>query len=135
MSITPVAELATQRSGLDSAAFLNLLVTQLQHQDPLEPMDQSEFISQLAQLQAVQEAIELNDNVQQLLGLQTWTHALGLLGRHVTAIDPATGQAVEGPVEGIDFGAGPPGIIVDGLRVGLEDILVIHAEQGSAATA
>ena len=121
------AESGNQRPELDSQAFLNLLVTQLQHQDPLEPMEQSEFISQLAQLQAVQEASELNDNVCELIGLQAWTNVLGLLGRQVTAINPATGEMVHGVVEGIDLGAGPPGIVIDGVNLRLEDIVAITA--------
>lgn len=125
MSVASVSELTTPRPELDREAFLNLLVTQLQHQDPLDPMDQTEFITQLAQLQAVQEAIELNRGVQQLIGMQEWTHTLGLLGRHVTALHPETGEPISGVVEGVDLGAGPPGFVVNGLRLRLEDILVI----------
>lgn len=127
MSINPVSELATGRTELDREAFLKLLVTQLKHQDPLQPLDQSEFIAQLAQLQAVQESIEINKNVQQLLGLQEWTHTLGLLGKRVTARNPQTGQPLQGMVEGVDLGAGPTRIIVNGVKLGLQDILAVLA--------
>jgi len=127
VSINSVSELASGRTELDREAFLKLLVTQLKHQDPLQPLDQSEFIAQLAQLQAVQESIETNKNIQRLLGLQVWTHTLGLLGRQVIARNPQTGQPMDGRVEGVDFGAGPPRIIVNGLKLGAEDILTVLA--------
>ena len=127
MSINPVPELEAGRTELDREAFLRLLVTQLKHQDPLQPLDQSEFIAQLAQLQAVQESIETNKNIQRLLGLEEWTHTLGLLGRQVTARNPETGQPMDGRVEGVDLGAGPPRIIVNGFKLALEDILFVPA--------
>ena len=46
-----------KKSGLDKEAFLQLLVAQMQYQDPLEPMDNTEYVSQLAtfsQLEAIQ---------------------------------------------------------------------------------
>jgi len=127
VSINPVPELEAGRTELDREAFLRLLVTQLKHQDPLQPLDQSEFIAQLAQLQTVQESIEINKNVQELLSLQEWTHTLGLLGRQVTARNPQTGQAIQGMVEGVDLGAGTPRIIVNGIKLGPQDILTVLA--------
>ncbi|MEZ4523627.1 MAG: flagellar hook capping FlgD N-terminal domain-containing protein [Thermomicrobiales bacterium] len=46
---TPGPEIITEQPGLGQDAFLQLLVTQLQNQNPLEPMDNFEFISQVAQ--------------------------------------------------------------------------------------
>ena len=50
-------------------AFLTLLTTQLRHQDPLEPMDSSEFTNQLVQFTGVEQAIYTNKNLEQLLAM------------------------------------------------------------------
>jgi flagellar basal body rod protein FlgG len=50
-------------------SFLRLLTTQLQHQDPLSPMDADQFTEQLVQFSAVEQAIKTNDTLGQLLSL------------------------------------------------------------------
>jgi flagellar basal-body rod modification protein FlgD len=47
--------------------FLQLLVAQLQNQDPLDPMDGTQFVSQLAQFSELQQMIGVNQGVQQLV--------------------------------------------------------------------
>ncbi len=54
----------------DLNKFLNLLVTQLKHQDPLDPMDATEFTSQLVQFASVEQQIHQNANLEKLIGLQ-----------------------------------------------------------------
>lgn len=51
--------------------FLNLLVTQLKNQDPLDPLDAKEFTSQLVQFASVEQQIYQNSNLEKLLSLQT----------------------------------------------------------------
>jgi flagellar basal-body rod modification protein FlgD len=54
----------------DLNQFLNLLVTQLQNQDPLDPLDANEFTSQLVQFASVEQQIFQNSNLEKLLNLQ-----------------------------------------------------------------
>ncbi len=54
----------------DLNRFLNLLVTQLKNQDPLDPMDSSEFTSQLVQFASVEQQIFQNANLETLVELQ-----------------------------------------------------------------
>ena len=54
----------------DLNKFLNLLVTQLKHQDPLDPMDATEFTSQLVQFASVEQQIHQNANLEKLISLQ-----------------------------------------------------------------
>ena len=49
---------------LDKQAFLNLLVTQLKYQDPLNPMENTEFVAQLAQFSSLEQLVNVNDNLQ-----------------------------------------------------------------------
>jgi len=50
-------------NALGQDAFLNLLVTQMQHQDPTEPMDNSAFIAQLAQFSSLEQLQQMNQSL------------------------------------------------------------------------
>jgi flagellar hook assembly protein FlgD len=55
--------------GLGENAFLQLLVTQLQHQDPLQPQDDSQFLAQLAQFSSLEQLTQISNSIQQLVTL------------------------------------------------------------------
>ncbi|MCH5277270.1 MAG: flagellar hook assembly protein FlgD [Desulfovibrionaceae bacterium] len=79
---------STGGSELDRNAFLMLLVTQFQYQDPLNPMEDKEFIAQLAQFNALEQSMQTNENLQNLLAAQekqTSISAANYLGREVSA--------------------------------------------------
>ena len=54
-------------NGLGKDAFMNLLVTQMQHQNPLEPQADGEFLAQLAQFSSLEQLQGINDNIAKLL--------------------------------------------------------------------
>lgn len=64
------ATLAQDKLEKDLNQFLNLLVTQLQNQDPLEPLDANEFTAQLVQFASVEQQIYQNSNLEKLVGMQ-----------------------------------------------------------------
>ena len=71
----------------DFTQFLTLLTTQLQNQDPLNPMDSTEFTNQLVQFSQVEQSINTNQKLDDLLALQLGglsTVALGYVGMDVT---------------------------------------------------
>jgi flagellar basal-body rod modification protein FlgD len=75
-----------QLSG-DFNTFLTLLTTQLQNQDPLSPMDTSQFTSQLVEFASVEQQINMNTNLQALISMQQTSdslQALQLVGANVT---------------------------------------------------
>ena len=109
MAIDPIADSpAPQGSGLarkNLAAnfdeFLNLLITQLQHQDPLSPMSTSEFTSQIVQFAAVEQTIATNTNLELLIGLHRASQAasaIDYLGKRIEA-DGDTTPLVDGYAE------------------------------------
>ena len=68
--------------------FLNLLTTQLKHQDPLDPMDTNEFTSQLVEFTNVEQAMKTNKKLDDLISLQTelqLNNAVGYIDRQVGA--------------------------------------------------
>jgi flagellar basal-body rod modification protein FlgD len=68
--------------------FLQLLTTQLQHQNPLDPLDTNQFTQQLVEFASVEQQVNMNTNLQTLITLQQTTEAtsaMQLLGSTVTA--------------------------------------------------
>ena len=73
---------------LDRDAFLNLLITQLQNQDPLDPTDSVEFTAQLAQFSSLEQLGNVNDNLKLLQDFQASinnSQAVSLIGKEITA--------------------------------------------------
>jgi len=78
-----------QQLAEDFDQFLTLLTTQLQNQDPLSPMDSTEFTNQIVQFSQVEQAINSNQKLDSLLALQAGssaTSALGYVGLDVSYI-------------------------------------------------
>jgi len=86
---TSAASAAMKQSmGMNKDDFLKLFITQLQNQDPLNPMDSTEYISQLAQLSQVEQAYNTNSNLQSIinaLGDSSALSAVSYVGKEVTA--------------------------------------------------
>ncbi|MEM7212519.1 MAG: flagellar hook capping FlgD N-terminal domain-containing protein [Pseudomonadota bacterium] len=61
------AELATSSAASDFQSFLTLLTAQLRNQDPLSPLDSTEFIAQLASFSSVEQQIATNDRLEQII--------------------------------------------------------------------
>ena len=96
-SITPIDSSApsagTQTSApvkiLGKDDFLNLLVTQLQHQDPLNPAESTEFTAQLAQFSSLEQLNNINDNLKNMELFQTAvtnSQAVSFIGKEITAL-------------------------------------------------
>lgn len=77
----------------DLNRFLKLLITQLQNQDPLEPMSATEFTSQLVQFAGVEQQINANANLEKLLKLQQTSQISSMVGFIGNAVE-ARGNTV-----------------------------------------
>ena len=73
-----------QNVGISETQFLQLLLTQLQYQDPLKPVDNTEFVAQLAQFSALQINQSISDEMNTSLTIGASQQAIGLLGKKVT---------------------------------------------------
>jgi flagellar basal-body rod modification protein FlgD len=105
--------------------FLRLLVTQLQNQDPLDPVSDREFINQLAQLNSLQSLQSLNASFAQNLKLQQLTQGADLIGRTIdytlSGNSPASGTVSTVAVENGQFV-----LRVGGDSVPLDSVTAVH---------
>lgn len=92
--------------------FLKLLTTQMSSQDPMNPMKDADFIAQMAQFSALEQAKALGEDVSQLNAQQQFAQAASLLGRTVQV--QAGGAVVSGVVTAMQMNAGAPQVVVGG---------------------
>ena len=87
---------------LDRNAFFKLLTTQLSYQDPLDPMDNTEFVSQMAQFSSLEQMENMNSTMEQFLKTQSLAETAGLIGKTVETVDFETGQQFLGEVNRVE---------------------------------
>ena len=90
--------------------FLKILVAQLGNQDPLKPMDNQEFVTQLAQFTSLQQTQEMNDKLGALIAAQSSMQSVGLLGKTID-VDTPSGPS-SGVVSALSFTSGEPRLTV-----------------------
>ena len=100
------------RNTIDQEGFIKLFLAQLQFQDPLEPVDNREFLAQLAQFSNLEQSRQLSMNSEALLTMTSASQALTLLNRKVE-VSQAGGTTVSGTVTAIQFTATGPDLTVD----------------------
>jgi flagellar basal-body rod modification protein FlgD len=100
--------------------FLKLLLAQLQNQDPMKPMDDSQMIAQMAQFSALEATQQLQQTIQQNNNVQTIFGAGALIGKYVQA-NQSDGSDVIGAVTGVDF-TSTDGVVAPTLQVNGKDV-------------
>ena len=84
---------SSSKTALGQDAFLQLLVTQLQYQDPLNPMDDKEFVAELAQFSSLEQLTEINSGIENLATQNEQQQVMGAVNFIGKTIE-ATGTAV-----------------------------------------
>ena len=111
-------------SSLDKDAFLNLLVTQLRYQDPLNPMEDREFIAQTAQFTTLEQMTNINRNFAKFMQMQAISNAAALIGKEVSylTIDETTGEVdtLSGIVTQVKFAEGSAFLTIDDRDIPIE---------------
>ncbi len=67
--------------------FLQLLIAQMKYQDPTDPMDASEQVSQLATFSQVEQSVKMNSNLQAIIQANSFSQASDLVGKYITSAD------------------------------------------------
>jgi flagellar basal-body rod modification protein FlgD len=98
------ANLQAQALGMQD--FLKILLTQLTYQDPLKPLDNQQFMAQMAQFTSLQQTQELNAKLDALLSTQASLQSIGLLGRTVQV--HTSGGDVSGVVTSLSLAGDTP---------------------------
>ncbi|MBR0550932.1 flagellar hook assembly protein FlgD [Stakelama marina] len=93
---------ATSSLTADFNMFLNLLTTQMQNQDPLDPMDTSEYTQQLVQYSQVEQSIQQTSTLKDILSslsTQDMAQAANFLGRQAEFDTPVAGLSADTPAQ------------------------------------
>ena len=109
--------------GLGKDDFLKLLAAQLENQDPLSPMSNTDFIAQMAQFSALEQMSNLNDSfnrVQQELQAALALQAVSLIGKEVTAT--VNEQTLQGTVEKVNLSGDGAVLTINGQQVPLSAV-------------
>jgi flagellar basal-body rod modification protein FlgD len=111
-STTSSGSTATPTLGYND--FLQLLLAQMQNQDPLNPTDSTEYVSQLASFSNVEQGINMNSKLDQLLVDSNISQASAMVGLTITSADGAT----TGVVKSVRIdSSGATAVLADGSEV------------------
>ena len=113
----------TTSNQLGKDDFLKLLITQLTNQDPTSPMEDTQFISQMAQFSSLEQMTNMNESFNKLAGMISSSQAASVLGRTVEVdVGDTTAQGV---VEATSFGSEPQ-VMVNGMYYDMARIKAIY---------
>jgi flagellar basal-body rod modification protein FlgD len=114
--------MAVDAVSLGKNDFLNLLATQLRSQNPMSPMDNTQFIAQLAQFSALEAAQNTQQEIATMAKEQTQSRAEALLGKTVAGIRASDQKVFIGKVTSVDLSGAAPALMVNGLKVFVSDV-------------
>ncbi len=121
MIVNPVTETggqqaaASAKKSLGKDDFLRLLIAQLKNQDPLSPMDNTEFTAQMAQFSSLEQLFSVNDNLVNLQALSASvanTQSLSLIGKEIKAVGDSV-YVQDGKASVMSFGLDKPAVSVN----------------------
>lgn len=130
MNVARAGEYRNESLGKDD--FLKILVAQLRHQDPMQPLQDREFIAQMAQFSALEQTMNMANELAKLR--QSIGISAELIGKSITWTEPgADGNMTEktGVVEAIRFIDGQQYAVVGESKVSLDQIVRIQAVAAS----
>jgi flagellar basal-body rod modification protein FlgD len=123
---------STQTKSLGKDDFLKLFVAQMQHQDPSNPMSDTDSMAQMAQFSTLEQTTNIATANQQMLTSMGMSQALGLLGKTVSYVDD---QKVShtGVVQKVVTEGGSAALTVDGVT-GIDPSSVAEVTSTSPST-
>ncbi len=114
--------IASKELGKDD--FLKLLMAQMTNQDPTSPMENTEFIAQMAQFSSLEQMTNMSQNFDRMASMINFSEAQSMLGRTVQ-IDLGAEQSTTGVVEAATRGASPQ-VQVNGMFYDMNKIKAVY---------
>lgn len=120
-SLNVSGRVASQELGKDD--FLKLLITQLQNQDPTSPMENTEFIAQMAQFSSLEQMTNMSTEFTKLANMLNSGEAVSMLGKSVEVSIGDT--SITGVVDSITRGNDPQ-VSVNGMLYSIDQIKAVY---------
>lgn len=127
-------EAATPFKFMEGAHFMQLLLAQLRLQNPLEPLQDREMMTQLAQINSLQELQQINAALRETAAANLLTQSAGLIGKTVEYVDDE-GQTQRGVVTGVSMQDGQVTLWLGEERLPLAEVVSVHESEEPAAEA
>lgn len=99
-------------STLNQGDLIKLFLTELQYQDPMDPVNNEQFLAQLAQFASLQESQDMDSNIQNMVFMNSASQSLALLSKQVEMVDQQ-GHSVDGTISAIQFSTSGPMLTVE----------------------
>ncbi|WP_150267661.1 flagellar hook capping FlgD N-terminal domain-containing protein [Paenibacillus tepidiphilus] len=123
-AVPDASKQTTGSSVLGKDQFLKILITQLQNQDPMQPMEDKEFIAQMAQFSSVEQLMNISTQITAMN--QSLGSVSGLIDKSISWTDATTKLPKSGTVESILVKDGVQYAVVGSERIALTDITLIQ---------
>ena len=108
-------------SNMTSNDFLKLMIAEMQNQDPTNPMDNSQILQQLSQMQSINASKQLSDTLQNVVLGQGLLSSSALIGRSVKALTD-DGQTVTGSVDKVVIEDSTPKLLVNNQKIQMKNV-------------
>lgn len=118
------------KQAMDGEVFMQLLVTQLQNQDPSSPMNTNDMIAQTTQLAMMEKLNQLSTNAEENFSLQMRSAAAALIGQQISYMG-ADGEPATGVATAVSYSGQIPLVTVGGQAVALDAVTGITAASAS----
>jgi flagellar basal-body rod modification protein FlgD len=119
---TDTSKLVNASSSMGKDDFLRLLVAQLKYQDPMKPMEDKDFMGQMAQFSSLEQINNLAQSMEGMRASNQVSQSVALIGHSVTYVDAKTGLEATGVVDSVALAGGTIGVRVGGITIAPEAI-------------
>ena len=124
---TSAAKKTSSSSSYDPSDFMDLLLKQLTNQDPMEPMDNSQMMNQLTQLNSLQTMKQIQTSLEQSSTDNRKAYAASLIGKNAMVSD-SDGKSVEGKISGFAQEAGKTYVLMGETYYSLDNVMSVWEE-------